>query len=116
MSTIANLACPVHLEAIDSARNMARGYSLWMSRDLFGEWVVETRWGRIGARGQSQVVSFVDGAAARAYVRSVLRRRAGLRRRGGVGYRLVAPCPFSPSSMKLENLMGLEGLIEGLEG
>lgn len=116
MTVTANLPSPIHLEAVDAARNMARGYSLWVSRDLFGDWLVETQWGRIGAKGQSQILSFTDEAAARCHVQGVLRRRAGLWRRAGVGYRRVAPYLSSPLSMKMENLMGLEGLILGLEG
>lgn len=81
------------LQAVDPARNIARGYSIWMARDLFGAWLVETRWGRIGSGGdmggQSCTRAFADRQSACAYARAVLRRRAGAERRIGVAYRRV---------------------------
>lgn len=46
---------PVELIALDPARNIRRRYSITVSVDLFGMIVVESRWGRIGARGQAQL-------------------------------------------------------------
>lgn len=48
------LCDPIELVALDPARNVRRGYSITASLDLFGMILVETRWGRIGARGQAR--------------------------------------------------------------
>lgn len=79
----------IYLRALDPARNIARDYSIWMSIDLFGDYVVETCWGRIGAKGQRQRRSFPDALSARRHVRAIVRKRRGARKRIGVDYRLV---------------------------
>lgn len=78
---------PIELVAIDPARNIRRRWSVTATRDLFGHVMVETRWGRIGARGRSLVRSFVDEAQAARHVAALLARRAGAVRRIGVAYR-----------------------------
>lgn len=80
----------IHLRATDPARNIARDYSIWMSIDLFGDYVIETCWGRIGAAGQRQKRSFPDALSARRHMRAIIRKRRGARMRIGVDYRLVA--------------------------
>ncbi|WP_022684301.1 WGR domain-containing protein [Sphingobium bisphenolivorans] len=80
----------IHLRALDPVRNIARDYSIWMSVDLFGDYVVETCWARIGAAGQRQRFSFPDALSARRHVRAIFRKRRGARKRIGVDYRLVA--------------------------
>ncbi|MBY2930547.1 WGR domain-containing protein [Sphingomonadales bacterium 56] len=80
----------IHLRALDLAHNIARDYSIWMSVDLFGGYVVETCWGRIGAKGQRQRRSFPDAPSARHHVRAIIRKRRGSRKRIGVEYRLMA--------------------------
>lgn len=79
---------PIELVAIDPARNVRRRWSVSVARDLFGHILVETRWGRIGARGRSLVRSFADEAQAARHVAALLARRAGAVRRIGVGYRI----------------------------
>lgn len=77
---------PVELVAIDPARNCFRRWRVAASRDLFGRLVIETHWGRIGARGQVRCVSFADEGAALRHVRALLARRAGAVRRIGTAY------------------------------
>lgn len=79
----------IWLEAVDSARNIARRYTIATSEDLFGATIVEFAWGRIGTRGQSRMVSFSKQEEAEHFVRQLLRRRAGARRRIGVAYKEV---------------------------
>lgn len=86
----ANLLEPVELVALDPARNIRRRYSIVASIDLFGMIVVETRWGRIGAAGQTQCHAFADRAAADRHVAAILRRRGTAERRIGIAYRPVA--------------------------
>jgi len=74
------------LEARDPARNLHRAWSVEAGRDLFGCWLVETRFGRIGCPGRRLLRSFADEAAARAHIRAGLARRASAPRRIGVAY------------------------------
>ena len=76
----------VELRAIDRARNIARGYAIELSADLFGSFIVETRWGRIGGRGQSKRVSFDQIEQARRHMAAALKRRASSTKRIGVQY------------------------------
>ena len=75
------------LVALDPARNIRRRYSSTASLDLFGMIVVETRWGRIGARGQAQARAFADRAAAERHIAATLSRRDTAESRIGVAYR-----------------------------
>ena len=76
----------VWLEAVDAARNIARRYTIAVSRDLFGCAIVEFAWGRIGTRGQRRMVSFGTARDADRFVQALLRRRAGAPKRIGVAY------------------------------
>lgn len=78
---------PIELVAIDEVRNVRRQYRIEICQDLFGFTLVETRWGRIGSRGQLAVHAFEDENEAFAFVIARLRRRATAERRIGVAYR-----------------------------
>lgn len=77
---------PLELVAIDPARNIRRRWQVVVAHDLFGRIMVETRWGRIGSRGQERVHSFADEGEALRYIRTLLVRRATAERRLGIGY------------------------------
>src|SRR3546814_3269013 len=62
------LSSPVELAAFDPARNVRRRYAISITPDLFGAYIVETRWGRIGTRGQSKCFSFPDRDQADRYI------------------------------------------------
>lgn len=79
----------IQLEARDPARNRFRAYQIDVSRDLFGAWLVEVRFGRIGARGRTLSVTLDDEQAARRMVRERLQRRARAPGRIGVAYRTL---------------------------
>ena len=81
--------CNDHWQAIDEKRNIARDYRLSVSVDLFGWIIVERQWGRIGSAGQSVTSSFSTRAAAGRFVASIRARRAGAKKRIGVGYERV---------------------------
>lgn len=78
---------PIELVALDPTRNIRRRYSISVSLDLFDMIVVETRWGRIGVRGQAQRHTFADRAAAEHHIAATLRRRGTAETRIGVPYR-----------------------------
>ncbi len=76
------------LEASDPERNCWRSYRITAGQDLFGDWVVELTYGRIGAKGHTKVVTVDDETAARRYVQSCLRKRETAPKRIGVDYKV----------------------------
>ena len=70
------------LHRIDPDQSMARFYRVETLPDLFGDFIVERRWGRIGSRGQYRAASyhstFLAEAAASDLVRA--KERRGYRR------------------------------------
>ena len=92
METLAiALFAPIDLIAVDTARNMRRRYAICVTPDLFGAYIVETSWGRIGTRGQSKRLSFPDRTGAERHVAAILRRRSTAENRIGVPYRPARP-------------------------
>lgn len=77
----------ISLRAVDPSRNIARHYQIDIRTDLFGLWVVDYRWGRIGTAGQARRASFHMANDAQDFVRKLISRRAGAKRRIGVPYR-----------------------------
>lgn len=76
----------ISLAARDPARNIHRAWSIAAGPDLFGVWLVETSYGRIGCPGRLVARSVAGEAEARAFVVQALRRRATAPRRLGVAY------------------------------
>jgi hypothetical protein len=90
------------LEARDPPRGIARAYRLEAGTDLFGAWLVEVTFGRIGTRGRTVRYAVRDEAEARKLVGKALRRRATARKRIGVGYRfreLTDPGHWFPAAV-----------------
>ena len=71
------------LEARSAAQRCWRSYEIEMGADLFGVWLVEMSYGRIGTMGRSKVRSFATAADAQAQVHACLRKRATAPRRIG---------------------------------
>ena len=80
----------IWLEAVDRERNIARRYTIALTGDLFGSFIIEYGWGRIGTRGQTVRLSCSDYKAATDFIDRLLRKRAGAPRRIGVPYQEVA--------------------------
>ncbi|MVF24750.1 WGR domain-containing protein [Methylocaldum sp. BRCS4] len=76
----------IWLEASDPVRNIRRAYQLAVGQDLFGTWMVETTYGRVGTKGRTQVVMVQDEAEACRVVERCLKRRASAPKRIGVPY------------------------------
>jgi predicted DNA-binding WGR domain protein len=83
------LPAVIRLRALDPARNIARGYEISATPDLFGHWIVSLHWGRIGSKGQASTCSFADSQSALRFVRATLARRASAVTRIGVAYRVL---------------------------
>lgn len=79
----------ITLEAVDARENIARGYHLDVSKDLFGHWIITRRWGRIGSKRQVSALSFESEQARDKFLRDVLRRRASAKKRIGIPYKPV---------------------------
>lgn len=66
------------LHRLDPDRNMARFYRVEVLSDLFGMFIVERRWGRIGGKGQARAASYpsipLAEAAASGLIRAKQRR------------------------------------------
>lgn len=75
------------LEARDPAHGRFRSYRLEAGTDLFGTWLVEITFGRIGSPGRRLRYVAGDEAEARKLIHHSLCRRATATRRIGVPYR-----------------------------
>jgi predicted DNA-binding WGR domain protein len=78
----------IKLEARSPAHRCHRAYEIAVSADLFGAWLVEMSYGRIGTFGRVKARSFSTADAAAVEVKACLRKRASAPRRIGVAYRL----------------------------
>jgi predicted DNA-binding WGR domain protein len=76
-----------YLEARDHTRNIHRAYSLSYGQDIFGNWIVETTYGRIGGKGRTIVTIVNNEAEALKYVQKSLKRRQSVPKRIGVSYK-----------------------------
>ncbi|MGJ0484291.1 MAG: WGR domain-containing protein [Methylomicrobium sp.] len=79
-----------YLEARDPTHNVHRAYSIAYGQDLFGNWVVETTYGRIGAKGRTIVTVVNNEEEALKHVQKALKRRQSAPKRIGVGYEVRA--------------------------
>jgi len=70
-------------------RNIWRSYQISVGRDLLGEWIVETTYGRMGSRGNTRVVTVANREEALGYVRHCLKKRASAPKRIGIRYQVV---------------------------
>jgi predicted DNA-binding WGR domain protein len=77
-----------YLEARDPERNIHRAYSIAYGQDLFGNWVVETTYGRIGGKGRTLVTVVDNEEEALKYVQKSLKRRQSAPKRIGVAYKV----------------------------
>jgi hypothetical protein len=78
----------LRLEARAPALRCHRAYEITVGQDLFGIWIAELTYGRIGAAGRTKTRSFARIEDAAFAVNASLSRRATLPRRLGVAYRL----------------------------
>jgi len=94
----------IELHASDPPSGRRRAWRVVAGADLFGLWTAHVTFGRIGAPGRTLRYEFASQAAAAAFVRSRLRRRATAIRRLGVPY---LPVDASPAADQLLVLTGL---------
>lgn len=80
-------------DLLGAARNVARRYTVALSRDLFGASTVEFTWGRIGTQGRRRAVSFACEDKASRFARQFLGRGASALKWTGVPCREVSLAP-----------------------
>ena len=76
----------IRLEARSADHRCYRAYEIDVATDLFGAWLVDMSYGRIGTIGRSKIRSFATIEDAQDQVRACLRKRARAPRRIGVAY------------------------------
>lgn len=76
-------------EAHSTELNRHRRYEITVGRDLFDDWTVTIRYGRVGADGQAQRWAAKQRADVKRLVSERLRRRLTATKRIGCPYRLV---------------------------
>ena len=85
----------ITLEARNPERRHYRAYRLEAAPDLFGIWLVETTFGRIGSTGRTMTYAASEEAEARRIVQHHLRRRASAPKRIGAAYEIRATRNYS---------------------
>src|SRR5580704_10152356 len=76
------------LAARSAVHRCFRAYQIDVGADLFGVWLVEMSYARIGRTGRSKIRSLTTIEGAQAQVYACLRKRATAPRRVGVAYRV----------------------------
>jgi predicted DNA-binding WGR domain protein len=77
-SILLNAECP--------ALNIKRSYFIQAGQDLFGNWVVEINYGRIGRKGRIKVLLKNTEQEAQAEIKRRLKKRESAIKRIGVPY------------------------------
>lgn len=85
----------IALEAHNADRNYHRRYEITVGRDLFGDWTVGVRYGRVGRGGQELRFGAEQAATMQKVVRDRLKDRQSAPKRIGCGYRLMR-CDVAP--------------------
>ena len=93
------------MQAREPLANRHRAWRVEAGQDLFGWWTARVTFGRIGCTGRSLSRLFPTEPAARAFVRSGLRRRQTSIRRFGVPYRLVAASPAATPLLEITGVI-----------
>jgi predicted DNA-binding WGR domain protein len=78
-----------YLQANDTEQNLHRFYRIEFGQDLFGQWIVEVNYGRVGCKGRSLISLYDSQKEALSYVKQVLKRRQTSANRIGVTYESV---------------------------
>jgi predicted DNA-binding WGR domain protein len=78
-----------YLQANDPEQNLHRFYRIEYGQDLFGQWIVEVNYGRVGCKGRSLISLYDSQKEALSYVKQALKRRQTSANRIGVTYESV---------------------------
>lgn len=72
--------------------NIRRSYFIEAGQDIFGNWIVEINYGRIGCKGRKKVFLMDCEEDAKRAVNKRIKKRGSAVKRIGVGYRAIALC------------------------
>lgn len=81
--------CYTYLKASNPLLNVNRWYSLTIMKDLFGDWLLITQWGRQGFKGQFKQYAFKEESALHKAFQSTLKKRLTSHKRIGCNYEIV---------------------------
>lgn len=79
----------IYLEAKHFALKHVRLYHIFLTQDLFGDWLLTTTYGRLGTRGQTKIYAFKTAQDALPKIKSILLKRATAPQRSGCQYHIV---------------------------
>ena len=82
-----------YLQANDPEQNLHRFYRIEYGQDLFGQWIVEVNYGRVGCKRRSLITLYDSQKEALSYVKQALKRRQSSAIRIGVTYESVYSSP-----------------------
>jgi predicted DNA-binding WGR domain protein len=94
----------IYLEAVNPQAHHFRAYSISCGRDLLGEWLVQTTFGKIGKRGTTKNYAFHEQTKAQQHINTLLKKRFSAYKRIGCNYEVKSCAIDSPSSFTLINL------------
>jgi len=94
----------IYLEATAPDKNIYRAYQIAAGPDIFGDWIVELTYGRIGKKGRRKVRVLAGEFETQQYVRQCLKRRESAVKRLGTGYQVKAANAGGLAWMQAENI------------
>jgi hypothetical protein len=77
------------LRAQNPSKTLDRRYSLYLTRDLFGGWLLITQGEREGHKGNGKRYTFTDEEAAQKRFQQTLKRWINAQKRNGCDYQIV---------------------------
>jgi predicted DNA-binding WGR domain protein len=80
------IVCSILLNADYPDLNIRRSYFIEAGQDLFGDWIVEINYGRIGCKGRKKVTLLKNEEEAKKIVKKHLKKRESAIKRIGVSY------------------------------
>jgi WGR domain len=78
-----------HLQAKNPERNIARRYSMLLTQDLFGAWILKITFGCSGRKGTEMSYAFPSKEGAYQKLKPILKKRASAQNRLGCPYQLI---------------------------
>lgn len=90
-------------EAQNPILNLNRYYEIDIIRDLLGDWVIMTYYGRISYKGQRRQYGYSSFEAMSKKLNEILRKRLHAHTRIGCNYSLVSSNAFGELKTILEN-------------
>lgn len=90
------------LEACAPEKNIFRSYRITFGQNLFGSWIVELSYGRIGTKGRSRTILTATESKTFDFVENCLKKRQSAPKRIGTHYKIKQwPKHFEESTYKV---------------